>query len=204
MFANNYIEKLTSNPKYKLMIALPTGGIVTGYMKDDLALSINSEYNSPFELSQTGGVSDMLEKASGMFGASMSLKTVAESKLLWKSSSMSPIQVTFSIVALNPGDDVREKVRTLSKAVFPTSDGVGGTLKAPMGYAPGMPTSKPVNTVSMKIGSWFNASYLVIRGLNPTFSKDVIKSGLPLYVDISLTLEPSLQLTQDDFIAWIS
>jgi len=204
MNTSNYISKIKESPKYKTIIALPNGGIVTAYLKNDMSFDISSDYTSPFELSQASGISDMVEKASNLFGKSFTLKTVDESKLLWKSSQIGSLQLTFTILALNPNDDVRADVRKLAHAVFPTASGVGGTLQAPLKYASGTPGSYPVNTISIKIGKWFRASHLVMRSLNPVFSKEVIGSGLPLYCDVSVVFEPALQLTIEDFLSWLS
>ncbi|EJF07109.1 hypothetical protein ThvES_00008140 [Thiovulum sp. ES] len=203
MDANNYITSIQSNSTNKLIIALPNGNTVSGFIKDNLSLATSTDYTSAYELSKLNNFSDKAEKVASLVGQSFTVRTLEDSKQLWKSTTTSPLSFTFVHVALNPDDDVRKAVRDLNEAIYPTKTMIG-TLTAPLGYNAGTPLLKPVNTISIKVGKWFRASYLILRSLNTILSKEVIKgTNLPLYAEISITLEPSMQLDLEEANEWL-
>jgi hypothetical protein len=126
-------------------------------------------------------------------------------------------------IATKPDDDVRIEAFKLLQGVTPIWED-SWRLKAPLGYAfslnaeqlakekeastSGQQTytsqqeyvqrSNIIGTVSFSIGQWFQLDRLVIKSVEPVFSKEVTPLGWPLYCRVNVAFEPVLMWTIDD------
>jgi hypothetical protein len=117
-------------------------------------------------------------------------------------------------IAVKPDDDVRVNIYRLLKGVFPSHETVGSkdspiTLIPPFGYDIGKKATSGgtdwgdtkggiVGTCSVKIGKWFKASKLIIRSVDPQFSKETTPKGWPLTAVVTVGFEAAYLWTMDE------
>lgn len=217
------IEILKNNPNAKVIIGLGGAGEdknwVSGFITQEHTMQGGNIFNNPFEnvaqqnLSQklnvlgatANKVADVANKFLGTniqtrFGA-FSLKSVEQTATIWVSSAKPSFSLPMVFVALQPDDDVLDVVRKLNMAVFPTIDTNGLWVNAPLGYQlVGGKATK--GTVIVSIGKWFRAISLLIRDVSYSISKETIKSGLPLYAQVTVAFEAYRLLSSDEVNSW--
>jgi len=117
------------------------------------------------------------------------------------------IHVPLFFLAIKEEDDVRKNVTTLLSGVMPIKDNMM-MLSPPLGYkidiqpkdfkAVSQDTEGVLGTLSLKIGRWLYIRGLVIKSVEPMFSKETTPSGWPLYARVNVTLEPTILWTVKD------
>jgi len=225
------IDTLTSNSNSRVVIALPlpaesttghpSGGSgradsftsVIGYTKGDFAFNLANEFNNP-EINSgqqnltnmVNGVTQFLNQWFNTQRAQERIQHPGQTINSWIGSSRPVFSVPLMFVAIRPGDDVRDSVKALARAVSPTIVGSGYTqrYRAPLGYAPtfGRSEISARGTIALEIGRWFRANQLVMRESNFSFSTITTPAGLPLWAEGSVTLEPFQAVTIDDVMGY--
>ena len=76
---------------------------------------------------------------------------------------------------------------------------------SPNNYAPG-DIDNPQGTFSLKIGRWFNAvgRPFIIKDVQFEMSKEVIRTGVPLYVRATISFETYRVFPIEDVQSWMS
>lgn len=213
------IDGLRENEYVKVMIILPgTPQIpVSGYITQDFAFNIGTEYSSSADssadtlnqgMAAVGAARD-LAAAAGIGGGAGSQKVIRDmTQTVEKFSGFKKPTFTIPMVfiATKPTDDVRSQVRSLFASAFPnfTGDISRLVMEAPFGYHSDPVSLKATNTCSLQVGKWFRANNLLITDVAITFSKEVIRSGAPLYSKVDVTLIPYRLPTLDEALSYIT
>ena len=189
---------------------------VISFMTQDFGFGGGNEFNSPFE---SGGLKSLneklnmgivgLKKGAAWLGMGALVKDVgfiqlqerSMTTLMWLGPSRPTFTVPLVFVTARANDDVRKAVQILLRTVYPTiKKGSGKTekLKPPMGYD----ATNGAGTVTLQLGTWLRIRKLVVRNVNFTFSKEVVKIGegltAPLYAVGSMELSPYIQPSSTD------
>jgi hypothetical protein len=75
-------------------------------------------------------------------------------------------------------------------------------LTPPLNYLPLGLASQ--GTLTISIGRWFKAHGQVMMSVTPTFSRETIQSGAPLFCDVSISFTPYRIITASELMAYIS
>jgi hypothetical protein len=151
--------------------------------------------------------------------AQFSLKSFNQTIDSWTKSSKPSFPIKVYFIALRPTDDVRVNMKKVMRGVMPNkgtlSQGLGlNVITAPLGFGPqvviGQSNNNANTTVSLSvpgtlvvsIGTWFKGRGLVLKDAKFTFSKQVIRSGNPLWCEMDLTFNPYRQLSNDEFASF--
>lgn len=193
---------------------------VISFMTQDFGFGGGNEFNSPFESGALKSLNEKLnmglvgiKKLAQTFGAGKYVEGVGHIQLQERSMTslmwLGPSRPTFTLplvfVTARANDDVRTAVRILLRTVYPAGSETElfkGTkterLKPPMGYSP----IDGKGTVTLQLGTWLRIRKLVVRNVNFTFSKEVVKISenltAPLYAVGTMELSPYLQPSATD------
>lgn len=194
-----FLDKAAADPKRKIVIVLPSGSgaekIVSGFITSDFNFSGGSQWNDPNSMAQ-GAIDEAnaaINGASRLFnlaGAQMGQQRLAspmDSVYTWQAATRPQLNIDIVVPAIREDDDVRAKVRSLLAAAYPERNFAG--YSAPGGYATDA-VGNASNTCILTIGNWFRAEDLVIEQVNASFSKAVMKNGLPRLASLAVTLSP--------------
>jgi len=224
--ANEQLEifKLINNPNSKVIILLPLSDAasdpydaVQAFLSNDFGFDMYTEWGT---LAPTTGHQQKLNAI--VAGASVAVNALQEalgftSELkqrqflslfqtvsTWEGSTKPTIQLPLFFMALRPLDDVRQSVFKLLKGIAPIKES-GLTLLPPFGYNIAINWDSKnfggiKGTCSLKIGKWFEASRLLIKGVSPVFSKETTPNGLPLFARVMVTFEPAILWTVEDIL----
>lgn len=214
-------ENATTIENHKFKIT-GSGVSVTGIMQNELSFAGSNEYSSAKDLMDSvlgsmGGIGDKISKVkqladTGLRMGGRSTVTDYESRLVWNSSDKPQFTIEYKIYNQSSADSVDPKrgalflAKNLQKGVLPTKGKPSPTrkglfYKAPLGYKfAGKGGVR--GTVMLEVGTWFKAGGLVIRNTNFTPSIQVMKSGQPLFVTGSVTLEPYQLISYDEFVKY--
>ena len=203
---------ITANPRAEILIA-GDGVNVKAFIISELKISGGNSYNNPLSSNQqesidktAGAAQALIGSAAAKFGytdlPSFSLRTVGQSVNTWTGSERPVFSIDVLFVALRADDDVMLPVKALYKAVFPTfsDEGNGSVIIPPMKYLPQGKTAR--GTVAVKIGTWFQATNLLIKSVSFTFSKETLPTGKLLYASGSINFEPYRVLSYDEINGW--
>jgi hypothetical protein len=192
------IDKLLNSVNSRILISdAPSNNIrVQGFMVSDFSISGGNSYTNIFGSSSQEIADSALKTATSLINfvsgkTGISDVKISERKLMainstihsWVGSNRPSFNIPLIFVAIRESDDVRTPVKSLTKSVYPTEDGI--FMIAPLGY-----DGTGGGTVSIQIGKWLMIHGLVVTSMNATFSQQVIKSGLPLYAKVDITFEP--------------
>jgi len=194
------IEQVLANPDGRVVInAKEFGRGVQGWIAGDLQFGGSNSFSEPLASQQQESLNNMIAKFQGVlstatgksFEQPYSALVFENSNYVWSGSDRPKFTVPMFFVALRPGDDVRANVLTLFKGVFPSAsdEGKGRFMSPPLGYLPSIKGTDAKGTVQVTIGKWFQANNLVMRSVEPRFSKETVANGTPLYVELSITFE---------------
>jgi len=218
------IEDTINNPNALVQIIGP-GVTVKSWLTKAVSFNgIGSAWTAPFEFTGMQGlVSNIYNVIKGKDWAQVSLQAPAQTILFWKDSSRPKITVDLLFVSYEKGRDPRQDLLQLFKCVAPNSPkvaplavlGIKGKVStiytAPLGYA-GSTTGKEVTgtatrnsaigTVTLFLGNYFCARNLVVTEVTPGLSVMTTIEGWPLYASASVSLQPYMVPTYEDFCAW--
>jgi hypothetical protein len=194
-------------------IAISGRGEVVTAVSADTQFGISVTYDSPMEQikqqikqairgslgSVAGTVVGLVEQT-----ATNQVFSKATSTKLWTGTDAPTMSTTLLFIAVNNSDNVLAKANTLAKFVLPTGDNV---LDPPNLYRGGSLTGTELGVqgaLSVRIGKWFKATnmFLIDGDFSPTISKEVLPSGLPLYVSIELKLTAYRMVTADEWVSF--
>jgi len=188
---------------------------VISFMTQDFGFGGGNEFNSPFE---SAGLKSLNEKLNmGIVGVKkgaealglgalvkdmgfIQLQDRSMTTLMWLGPSRPTFTLPLVFVTARANDDVRKAVQILLRTVYPTmtKDGKTERLTPPMGYNP----INGAGTITLQLGTWLRIRKLVVRNVNFTFSKEVVKIGdgltAPLYAVGTMELSPYIQPSASD------
>ena len=187
--------------------------IVSGFIASEIGLAGGNSYTSPFEDSdKVKQLMKGIKFAKGMMGmlggdAGGDVAVLSKSQtMLFYSGSQKP---SFSVEAVFITTDSSDKkhtalakVKSVMSLVYPTAVNGGEVLEAPMGYMPSLNPRDTKGTVTLRVGNWFKARWLVVKDANFTMSKEITKDGTPLYATGTITLEPYRTITYKEYLSW--
>jgi len=133
---------------------------------------------------------------------SVSLQTKWETTDYWVNTQKPSFSVDTIFLAIRRKDDVREKVNSLLRAVFPKRLAGGKTYGPPLGYKATKDSAS--GTVDVSVGQWFHARDQIIKSVSASYSKEIVAPGNPLYVEVKVDFEPYRVPDADDIIGWFS
>lgn len=204
------VDFLSQNDAAKVLISGIERRSITAFNTNDLSLSGSNDFTSLFDSAALDRGASFLERAKALSPnfvkeglSGFSLRTVHNSLYSWTGSSRPPINLQLIFIATRRGDDVRKPTVAIMKSVLPTAIDIEGalTLVAPLGYqASGNLTASGV--VAIKMGNWFQATNLIVRSAEFTYSKEVTSNGTPLFATGSMTLEPFRVITYEEYRSW--
>lgn len=227
------LETLKGNPNAQAIFALPGSRGVSGIVQSDITINGQAMFHNPFEIGEDlskkltttiAGLAGIAKRA-GVYSKeipSLLFQNVNQSAVVYVGSAKPKFSVDMTFVATQPGEDVRDPVARLLKAVYPTKH-KGGILKTPFNYSPFAGSSKgwptPRNTVSVQIGRWFLATKQVITDVSATFSKEVTQlkkltlaeaqegkessNYPPLFVTVKVDFEPFRAITYGEVLGYM-
>jgi len=192
-------------------------GPVVGIITQELTFAASNSFNTPLEssaqqqLSETlmgaqaaaGNLATRLGYKGGALSKPFTLRTVEQSVKTWTGSETPVFNVVLKLVALQETDDVRQAVSNLLSAVAPTfsSFGLSANVAPPLNYLPKGMTAQ--GTITVAIGRWFKAHQQVMLSVTPTFSRETIASGAPLYCDVAISFTPYRQVSVGELTGYI-
>lgn len=203
---------------------------VQGNLQNDLAVSGGNSYDEQGahieSLVGKTKIGAAVLNARDLFQAGTSAGTGANriltqigSQLTWQGSKSSVLNLELTFVCLDsqdPKEDVVNRVNTLMRGVYPELNEQAGSMvfTPPMGYATKVINGKSDNPLSgrsvldasgkasLTIGKWFHAEYLVIEDVQFSYSRELNRSGKPIYAIGSVALRPYRTLTYTEFKGW--
>lgn len=209
-----HIDQLRHDVNAKTTIIMTNKGVpttVSGFSMSEFNMSGNSSYSNPFENSAQQALSDKINQGAAainsFFGTSISqfqFKDIRQTISMWSASGKPSFTVSLLFIQTREfepthGSSVLEPIKKLNAGVYPI---VEGTLRisAPLGYTVKGDDVSNVSTLS--IGRWFFARNLIMTGVTPTFSQEVVKNGAPLYAQVQVTFEPYRAVDINEVNKW--
>lgn len=212
----NY-EAAFNNPRYQFTITNADQSVnVTGAIQNELSIAGQNQFDTAGQvlgdIPVVGALINMKEKFSNVIKLSgQSNVTSWESQLVWNGSDKPQFTVEYKFYnrssqisetdkgALQMAKALQSTVLP-NKGVKPSGMRKGFLYSAPLGYKLGAKGASGL--LALKIGNWFQAKGLVATSTNFTPSIQVMRSGLPLFVTGSITLEPYRMITYDEFLGY--
>ena len=210
------LDDLLSNEHAIIKIAGdPGSGIgVQGIITSGFTVSGSAEYNNVFESTLSANLSKTLASAKFTAGSlpgasklfnvlkNVNLQSKWQTTDYWVSSAKPSFSIDTIFFALRRKDDVRAKVNTLLRCVFPQSKEKGTLYGPPLGYVAS--AKVVVGTVDVTIGTWFYARRQIIKEVSATFSKEVVAPGRPLFAEVKIDFEYYRVPDADEVIKWFT
>ena len=210
------IEEVLNSRDYTVEISGP-GGVVKGLVNSPLAVNINSQYDSLFDMTMGQQLSQKYAQAAywaGGVGSKLHInwmKNLTQKSFIqvfqtvrrWTGTTLSDLSVSLLLVNYK-GTNLISRIRSLAAASSPTLE--GHRLKSPGGYAPSLENLNTApGSYALRFSSWFNVrrKCLLLSAMSFTPSKEIDTNGYPLFVDVSLTFEPFRMLTKDMVESWL-
>lgn len=211
------LDALKDNPNAHVLVTGPNVR-VRGLITAPLSISAASRYTNVLESQAQESLSDKISGGLGAAGAALSvmgagnlagsipsftLRTAEQSADTYQTSERPSFTVELIFVALRSNDDVRIPVSKLYKATMPTfsKQGAANFLQAPLGYqSKGMSAQ---GTCAVRVGTWFQATWQLIKNVSFTFSREVTVNGYPLYASGSITFEPYRMISVDELLGYM-
>jgi hypothetical protein len=129
-------------------------------------------------------------------GTQFQFKSLEQSRLSYASSERLQFSMELLFVAIKSTDDPRVQASAFLEGCYPRElAGVFG-ITPPWGYD----WKKPSGVMGVKIGKWFSAPNQVLTRAEFNFSKEVVRSGCPLYAQGSVSFEPYKQVSSDELL----
>lgn len=209
------LDELMQNPNAKIIIQLPGsvgGEQVVGFTQENFSIAgaASFEGKQVGHFDQFDGLLGTGTMIANQFGAQMENFTTLSrpaTNRRWTSSDPVQFPVNFMLIAYREGMDIRQQAAALFRCVYPNGSvseaaGFDVAMKAPMDYR--YDIGQAYNTISLKVGQWFEADELLMDDVMVEFSKEVIRNGSPLYANVSATLSPWRMVYADDIVGYIT
>ena len=180
---------------------------VKGFLRNDFNFTITSRYQSAFDQGALGDISGAVNAgtsvANGALGTNiqnMQGKCLDLTVANWLGTDKPTFSITMLFVSYKPEINVINEVKKLMKGVLPFKGMGNWSLNAPLKYAPkGAAGASGCWTV--RIGNWFVGPFMIMTSVAPTYSKEVVKDGQPLYADVAVTFEPYRLIDAKEFLS---
>lgn len=186
--------------RYRFALAFPNGQVLYAVMTNELAIGGGNQFSSHGavlrEIPIVGKALQLKDKVNPVLKESgRSAFSRGESNLVWEESHKPTFSLEFTLLALTNAESKlnAEKIQLIGSAVLPIGEGSQGLI-APLGY-----NTSGAGTLSLAVGTWFNAKGLIVSASSCTPSRQVMKDGYPLFWTCSMTLEPRRVVTIDEF-----
>lgn len=201
-----------NNPNARVAIVNGDSIRVRGLLTDEFSISGQNDYESIFELTNQDSlqkfalqIASLTDRATNYIGMKTSLmenirlKSAEQTEMIWMRSQIPVFSVSLMVLNLNKNNprlgDVREQVKSLYAAVFPSITADLKVMNPPLGDQ---------GSVTITIGQWFQAPLQIIRQVNFTFSKEVVDDGSPLYARGTVEFSPSKMPGSNEVIDYIT
>lgn len=217
MSQNLDIIQAYNDPNTQIRLLLGSD-VVTGCVTNDTTIDASVSWNDPMSgiiekaknalSDQLGGMTKVAYDAARAVSP-IQAQPIATTIKAWVASQGPTLSLPLLFLATKPGDDVRDPINKIMKYVLPTNS--MGLMIPPGGYknvaltGGGSDTgTAPDGVITIQIGRWFSAKQIMIisGSSSPTFSKEVISSGLPLWASITPTFTPYRAITYDDWLSF--
>lgn len=216
MSAPFLLDASIADPAHRVMITAQNNrhGAVEKSIEVAATLLEDFDYslNSGFEEGGEGIVAKVLNVGQGLvslpnlfasqgsgIGQTRAVSLLA-SMVSWKGAAHWSFSLNLRFVATRHDADVRQEIRKLQKFVMPNFTTVGGYgyVRAPLGFASLSDNQFPTGCVGVTIGNWFKVpQILVVKSLKPRFSKEVIRSGIPMVASASIEFQSATFMDAD-------
>lgn len=196
-----FLSELTGLNFNRIILQGMPGPTVTAFVTSDFSFGTSSEYNAEWEFEKQKPLAEAFNRltsvinAGGADIAQISLKSLSQTISTWTGTEKPQFNIDLLFVSYDPNVRPLDRVRDLMGGIFPES--LGMVLVAPMKYAPGLKSASGIWNI--KIGTWFDAPYQILRQVNPTFSKEVTPDGRPLYAKVNVVFEPYRMISYNEF-----
>jgi len=207
----DYIEGITKDPNNQILIDLGHGHVYSGFIDSELTFGATSEYGSLSDSSTIDKISNGVQTIAGEMGSTMTLKFPFMTKKSWNGSKVNDISFSFYKLATETNENLIEKTAGIWSSTLPSLEKEGvqgkiGSYSPPNGYTQGSNDGKPKNSLTIRIGNWFESNGWVITSSTLTVSKEKIDEAktLPLYIKIDVTLTRDMDSTAYEFQSWFS
>jgi hypothetical protein len=206
---NLFIYKLMNNVNSRIIIT-GLSKEITAYTTQDFGFSASAQWSGR----NPNAFMDLANKMEGLtkevynrtFGKKFGeLATgitldIAGSKLNYQGTEPFGFTLNLYFIALLPGDDVRKKIGYLAEGLFPEFGDIAGVqgmrLIAPNKYNKGAKLKDISGAIKVRIGKWFHTEKIfVIDNMDFVLSKEIIRSGLPLYAKGSVSFKAARVLS---------
>ena len=196
----------------RVWLDIQGGPLVRSFLTEDVQYGLGNHWEAPFASlfeAINGGARAIgqLANAAGMNATQRIFRNLNQTVSQWTGSERFSFSLTLMFMATQPDDDVRVPVAILHRLALPSGQGRAfGTkfdyvLYAPNNYRGN--TQGASGAVAVTIGTWFQTpSMFLVRTMNPLFSKTHLRSGLPQFAVVSITLETYRLVTADEVNAF--
>ncbi len=190
MGRNLDIDNIRNNENLKIIIAGSNIGISGFVIQETFKIRGDAVYEALFEQGAVEGIPWLGKVAEKMkkFGG-ITLKNKNETTLAWMQSKKPQFTLDLIFVATEssgPNSDPRKNMIKLLEGTFPTEGGGGTVMHPPWGYKKTSDSGK----ITVTIGKWFKAVNQVLTSVDFDISTQVVKNGVPLYCQGSISFEP--------------
>ncbi len=203
---HDYITGITADKNNQIMLSLKgkdkKRDIVSGFIDSELSFGASATYESLSESSSIDGIAKNFQRASEVMGKSNTMKFPWMTKKSWSGSSVNDFSFSIFKLATKDGENLLSGTAPIWDSVLPGSAG-GQTLDSfttPNGYI-SHGKGGTSNSVTLKIGNWYESNGWLMVSANLTVSKEKIDEGktLPLYIKIDVTLSRDMDITSSQF-----
>jgi len=211
----DYISGITEDPNNKIMLYFPkTNKVFSGFIDSEQTFGATSSYEALSESPMIDKASELVQTGSELFGEAYTLKYPWMTKKSWTGSTTNDLSFSIYKLAVNEEDDLISLTEPIWESVLPSVDeknkgGILGSYIPPNSYnaggsLDGRNGEKPVNTIVIKFGNWYEADGWIMTSALMTVSKEKIdeKKTKPLYIRIDISLTRSMNSTSSEFKGW--
>lgn len=211
---NSFYDLTRNNPNALVII---TGSIdggkrvpITGVVSQDFSFNtsanwgaLNQDHNAKNYISKLiEGWKGLMNRWEGTAFSQGILQWAGETVSKWDGTSPISFSIPLIFVATRPDDNVLLNVVLLQKGIFPTfespSNPLVSSMIAPNGYSVG-DINNTQGRYGIQIGQWFKTpQFFIITGVDFTISKEVIRSGRPLYAMGTVAFQSSRIMSYDE------
>ena len=197
--------KLRSNPNAKIILTLPEGGFIEGFVEQDFNFAMGSTYSEGQEeiagQAEATNIANDVANTTGAFGQVL-VRNIRQTVSNWTGPTKPTFDVPLTLISYDTSQNIMADVQKLFEGVAADENGL--LLLAPGGYTASFfnedfatNPKAVVGTWTLKIGQWLVLPRLLLTTVSCQFSKEVTSfNNKPLYVRLQLSFTPAILPTK--------
>lgn len=204
------LQKTFADKAYTARIVTPRG-YFQGFLMQEFSFEGSADWTSlaDADSGNASGIGKLYNAGAqvlNQFGADLkaaTLRSFVATVQTFVGTGSPTFNINLKVVAMKPTDDLPRQVATsLLPAVYADSRaGALQLMQPPFGYSATLDKITSGECM-LEISTWFRATQLIIKSVNPVFSKEVIQNGKPLYADITVSMTTFRAPTLSEVQGW--